>query len=160
KHSTLGPMSRHHICLAPRRESDRRRTTAAHFDQFIRILNLCRRLRDRWEAREVGRQLLRAGIGTVGNSWSACRARSRREFVARLGVAVDEAEEAVLWLTAIVRSGVSQGLEINSPTHQLTNSPTANPHLRDSMISSSASGPGRTFSSGRNASGSSTTLSW
>jgi hypothetical protein len=40
------------------------------------------------------------------NYWSACRGRSGREFVAKLGVAVDEAEASVLWLTLITRSGI------------------------------------------------------
>jgi four helix bundle protein len=72
----------------------------------LRILTFCRDLPDRWEARELGRQLLRAGMGVAGNYWSACRGRSDREFIAKLGVAVDEAEESVLWLTAFLQSGI------------------------------------------------------
>jgi four helix bundle protein len=45
-------------------------------------------------------------MGVSGNYWSACRARSGREFIAKLAVATDESEENVLWLTAIERSGV------------------------------------------------------
>lgn len=47
-------------------------------------------------------------MGVAGNYWSACRGRSDREFIAKLGVAVDEAEESVLWLTAIIQSGISE----------------------------------------------------
>src|SRR5262245_22314565 len=72
----------------------------------LRILTFCRGIPDRWEARELGRQLLRAGMGVAGNYWSACRGRSDREFIAKLGVAVDEAEESVLWLTAFMQSGI------------------------------------------------------
>jgi four helix bundle protein len=60
-----------------------------------------------WEAREVGRQLLRSGMGVTGNYWSACRGRSDREFIAKLGVAADESEESLLWLTLLVNSGVT-----------------------------------------------------
>jgi four helix bundle protein len=45
-------------------------------------------------------------MGIAGNYWSACRGRSDREFVAKLGVSVDEADESVLWLTAIIQSGM------------------------------------------------------
>jgi four helix bundle protein len=81
------------------------------FGYFLRILAFCRRLPDTWEIRELGRQLLRAGMGVAGNYWSACRGRSDREFIAKLGVAVDEADESVLWLTAFVRGGIRQDLE-------------------------------------------------
>ena len=72
----------------------------------LQILAFCRDIPDRWEARELGRQLLRAGMGVSGNYWSACRGRSDREFIAKLGVAVDEAEESVLWLTVFIQSGL------------------------------------------------------
>ncbi len=80
----------------------------------LRILALCRRIPDAWESHEVGRQLLRAGMGVAGNYWSACRARSAREFVAKLGVAVDEADESVLWLTAFIESGMRDDAETKS----------------------------------------------
>src|SRR6478672_8417167 len=74
----------------------------------MRVITFCRQLPDDWIAREIGKQLLRAGMGVPGNYWSACRARSDREFIAKLGVAVDEADEGVLWLTAIIQSGIRQ----------------------------------------------------
>jgi len=74
----------------------------------LRVITYCRELPDDWVAREIGKQLLRAGMGVPGNYWSACRGRSDREFIAKLGVAVDEADEGVLWLTAIMRTGIRQ----------------------------------------------------
>jgi four helix bundle protein len=81
----------------------RRRT----FKYALEILTFCRHLPNTWEAREIGRQLLRSGMGVTGNYWSACRGRSDREFIAKLGVAVDESEESLLWLTLLVKGGVS-----------------------------------------------------
>jgi four helix bundle protein len=43
-------------------------------------------------------QLLRAGIGVAGNYRGACRSRSHREFTARIGVVLEEADESELWL--------------------------------------------------------------
>jgi four helix bundle protein len=77
----------------------------------LRVIAFCRSLPDNWVARELGRQLLRAGMGVSGNYWSACRGRSHKEFVAKLGVSVDEAEESVLWLTASIRSGIRDGAD-------------------------------------------------
>jgi four helix bundle protein len=81
------------------------------FRYTLRIIAFCRQLPESWIAREIGRQLLRAGMGVAGNYWSACRGRSDREFIAKLGVSVDEAEESVLWLTAIAQGGIREDEE-------------------------------------------------
>lgn len=46
----------------------------------------------------VARQLARSGLGVAGNYGSACRARSHAEFTARMGVVLEESDEARLWL--------------------------------------------------------------
>ena len=84
------------------------------FRYALRVIAFCQKLTDTWVGREIGRQLLRAGMGTSANYWSACRGRSDREFVAKLGVSVDEADESVLWLTAIMRSAIRNDLETKS----------------------------------------------
>jgi four helix bundle protein len=84
------------------------------FQYLLRIIATCRRLPNDWIEREVGKQLLRAGTGVSGNYWSACRGRSDKEFIAKLGVAVDESDESVLWLTAIVQGGIRTDLETKS----------------------------------------------
>jgi len=76
------------------------------FDYALRIIKFCRVLPNDWTAREIGSQLLRAGNGTAGNYWSACRGRSDREFISKLGVAEDESAESVLWLMLIEQSGI------------------------------------------------------
>ena len=43
-------------------------------------------------------QLLRAATGVASNNRAASRCRSRREFVSRLGVVIEEADESELWL--------------------------------------------------------------
>src|SRR5712691_15227 len=81
------------------------------FRHNLRTIALCQALPDTWQAREIGRQLLRAGMGVSGNYWSACRGRSPAEFIAKIGVATDEADESVLWLTAIIESRMNQKVE-------------------------------------------------
>jgi four helix bundle protein len=81
------------------------------FRYALRVIPFCRKLTDTWEGREIGRQLLRAGMGTASNYWSACRGRSGAEFVARLGVAEDEAAETVMWLMLVVESGIRKDKE-------------------------------------------------
>ena len=57
---------------------------------------------------EMGRQLLRAGMGVAGNYRAACRSRSHREFTARIGVVLEEADEAELWLDVFDESQLSR----------------------------------------------------
>lgn len=54
----------------------------------------------------MGRQLLRCGTSVAANYRAACRARSRLEFAAKLGVVVEEADESMLWLELLEESGV------------------------------------------------------
>jgi len=76
------------------------------FRYALRVIAFCRKCTDAWEDREISRQLLRAGMGTASNYWSACRGRSGAEFVAKLGVAEDEAAESVMWLMLVVQSDI------------------------------------------------------
>jgi four helix bundle protein len=49
----------------------------------------------------LGRQLLKAGTAVGANYRAARRSRSRREFLARLGVVVEESDESVYWLELV-----------------------------------------------------------
>jgi four helix bundle protein len=64
----------------------------------IRAVRLWRSLPRTDEARGIGRQLLRAATSVAANYRAVCRARSKAEFVAKLGVVVEEADESVFWL--------------------------------------------------------------
>ena len=50
----------------------------------------------------VGKQLLRAGTSVGANYRAACRARSRREFIAKMGIVEEEADESQFWLEVII----------------------------------------------------------
>jgi four helix bundle protein len=66
------------------------------------IINLIKRLPHNIATDAIARQLIRSGTGVSSNHRSACRARSRREFIAKLGVVLDEADESELWLDALI----------------------------------------------------------
>ena len=46
----------------------------------------------------MGKQLLRSGTSVAANYRAVCRARSRAEFIARMGMVVEEADESLFWL--------------------------------------------------------------
>ena len=54
----------------------------------------------------MGLQLLRAGTSVGANYRAACRARSRREFIAKMGIVEEEADESQFWLELLAKRGV------------------------------------------------------
>ena len=72
----------------------------------LRIVKLFRALPRSPVAQIMGRQVLRSGTSVAANYRAVCRARSKAEFVAKIGVVVEEADETVFWLEMLVESGV------------------------------------------------------
>src|SRR5882762_4728094 len=68
----------------------------------LRILKLVAALPRNLAGRTIGGQLVRSGTSVAANYRAACRARSRAEFIARIGVVEEEADEVALWLELIV----------------------------------------------------------
>jgi four helix bundle protein len=53
-------------------------------------------------ANAVANQLVRSGTSVAGNYRAACRARSRAEFIAKMGVVEEEADESSFWLELVI----------------------------------------------------------
>ncbi|HEY6951207.1 MAG TPA: four helix bundle protein [Bacteroidota bacterium] len=64
----------------------------------IDIVHLFRSLPKNEEAHVLGKQLLRCGTSVAANYRAVCRARSKAEFVSKIGIVVEEADESVFWL--------------------------------------------------------------
>ncbi|MGD0693502.1 MAG: four helix bundle protein [Terriglobia bacterium] len=72
----------------------------------IRVIRLFQALPKTDVARILGRQLLRSATGAAANYRAVCRARSKAEFIAKIGVVVEEADETVFWLELLVEAGI------------------------------------------------------
>ena len=68
----------------------------------IRILKLYRALPKAADAQIVGKQLVRSGSSVAANYRAACRARSKAEFIAKIGVVAEEADESVFWIETLI----------------------------------------------------------
>ena len=62
------------------------------------MVRLYRSLPYRSDAQVLGKQLLRCGTSVAANYRAACRARSRAEWISKIGIVVEEADESVFWL--------------------------------------------------------------
>jgi len=55
----------------------------------------------------IGNQLIRSGASVGANYRAACRARSKREFLAKLGIVEEEADESQFWLDLVIARGLA-----------------------------------------------------
>jgi len=67
----------------------------------LRVMRLVDALPKSIKANAIANQLARSGTSVAANYRAACRARSRAEFIARIGVVEEEADEVALWLELI-----------------------------------------------------------
>jgi four helix bundle protein len=70
----------------------------------LRIIKLVNALPNTVAGRNIGGQLFRSGTSTASNYRAACRARSKAEFIAKLGIVEEETDECSFWLEVIIAS--------------------------------------------------------
>src|SRR5262245_42140393 len=78
----------------------------------VRIVRFCRTLPNTWETRRIGGQLIESSTSMAMNYRAAGRGRSHREFTAKLGVVVEEADESLGWLKLIAQVQPATGDEL------------------------------------------------
>ena len=71
---------------------------------FVRVLRLCEHLPRNTATQRIEPQLIDSAGSTDSNYRAACRARSNAEFIAKIGVAAEEADESQGWLAALLAS--------------------------------------------------------
>ena len=71
----------------------------------LRVVRMFSALPRTDEARVLGRQVLRSGTSVGANYREASRARSKAEFIAKIGDCLKEIEETEYWLELLVDSG-------------------------------------------------------
>ena len=78
----------------------------------IRIVAVSRSLPRSREADVVGKQLLRSGTAVAANYRAVCRARSKAEFISKMGIVVEEADETVFWLELLGDTGLAPAAKL------------------------------------------------
>ena len=58
------------------------------------------------EAEVLGRQLLRSGTSVGANYRAACRARSKTDFINKIGIVEEEADESLYWMEVMLASKI------------------------------------------------------
>ena len=54
----------------------------------------------------IGRQLIKAGTSVGANYRAACRAKSTADFISKMGIVEEEADETIFWMELLIEAGL------------------------------------------------------
>jgi len=60
----------------------------------------------------LGRQLLKSGTSVGSNYRSACRAKSVADFISKMGIVEEEADESLYWMELLIEAGIEVNLNM------------------------------------------------
>jgi four helix bundle protein len=80
----------------------------------LRTIRAFSRLPKTEEARVLGRQFLRSGTSVAANYRAACRARSAADFISKISLVVEEADETLFWLELLVEANLARAKIVES----------------------------------------------
>ena len=72
----------------------------------LRVMRMADTLPKKTSAEVVGKQLLRSATSVAANYKAACRARSQADFISKITIVEEEADESMLWLELLIESGI------------------------------------------------------
>jgi len=72
----------------------------------LAIIKLVQGLPNTPAVRVIGNQLLRSGTSVGANYRASCRAKSQADFLAKMGIVEEEADESIYWMELLVESGI------------------------------------------------------
>lgn len=71
-----------------------------------RVIRVCRSLPGTTEARLIRDQLFRSGTSVGANYRAACRGRSKADFIAKMGIVLEETDESHYWMELLVETEI------------------------------------------------------
>ena len=80
----------------------------------LRVMKLVGALPSDSVGRAIGSQLVRSGTSVGANYRAACRGRSKAEFIAKLGIVVEEADECGYWMELIIEGQLLPASKVES----------------------------------------------
>ena len=89
----------------------------------LRVIRLVESFPNTRIASMIAGQLLRCGTSVGANYRAACRGRSKAEFIAKLGIVEEEAEESAYWIEMLVEAEIvkiSQVRQLHTEADELT----------------------------------------
>ena len=78
----------------------------------IRVIKYLEKIPDSPTMRTVRFQLIKSATSTAANYRAACRGRSNAEFVSKISITLEEADESLFWLEMIEGCGIDKSAEL------------------------------------------------
>jgi four helix bundle protein len=78
----------------------------------LAIIRLCRELPRNTEGFVIGKQLIRSGTSVAANYRATQRARSKAEFISKIGIVVEEADETQFWLELLEEANITSASKL------------------------------------------------
>lgn len=91
-------------------EEEFKNRTKAFAAEIIRLVD---ELPSKNTARIIGGQLVRSATSIGANYRSACRAKSKADFVAKLAIVEEEADETIYWLELLILARYVDASRVN-----------------------------------------------
>jgi four helix bundle protein len=98
--------------MSPQQMKDRTKAFA------LRIIKLVNALPPSRAADVIGRQLLRSGTSVGANYRAVCRARTKPDFLNKLGVVEEEADESAYWLEILADANLVKPARLEELTKE------------------------------------------
>jgi len=108
----------------------------------LRVIKLYRSLPKDKDAQVLGHQMLRSGTSVGANYRAACRAGSQADFISKITIVEEEADETSYWLELLVESGIMKKELLNElmkESNELTAIFTSSGHTAKSKLNNSQS---------------------
>lgn len=89
----------------------------------LRIIKLAEHLEKHLIGKFIGRQIFRSGTSVAANYRAACRAKSAKDFISKLGIVIEEADETSFWIELLNESKMIQKtlvLELLKESNEIT----------------------------------------
>jgi four helix bundle protein len=66
----------------------------------------------------IARQLIRSGTSVGANYRAACRAKSRADFIAKMGIVEEECDECMYWIELLIESKAVDAAAVQELMHE------------------------------------------
>ena len=86
----------------------------------LEIIKLTKLMPISQESKVITYQIIKSATSTAANYRAACRAKSRKDFVAKLGIVEEECDETIFWLELINEAKLIDNVIINPLINEST----------------------------------------
>jgi|ERR1700746_323325 four helix bundle protein len=100
----------------------------------LRVIRLVDALPNTVKGRAIANQIMRSATSIAANYHAPCRARSRAEFIAKIGAVEEEGDETAFWLELIIDSNIRGKTQIEPLLEEASELVAIMPASRKSAI--------------------------